>query len=487
VTGQQPNGAFVGSTLTALNNGGYDLLYPGYRTPRSWEVNFGVEKEIRPGTVLSVDYLRNIGEHFLIGQDINHSGAARSFNQANAVAARDRAQSENGCPSGMDQATCMINSIVASGGAKPLGVAGAQAAYSQAGLDSNLQAAGGGPCTYCAFPGGTPIVGNTGALGGVDMLFPDGRSLYSGVQMKLVTRIDKPVRYVKSANVNFSYSISKFISQVQDQDSINLATDNDDPTRFRGPNALDRKNQILLGSTFDLPFYTKFSMVGHFYSPPAQNLELPQLTNGGEIFATDWLGSGLSAAGNPELLPGTKIGQLQRGTDIYSLQSVISNYNRNFAGNLTPAGACLVANSVPNTNHFSCPGLISGPAVMSVPDMVALGWVMPQVGSVPPNEQAGPWLKSMDLKASWPFKIRDRVTIEPSASVFNVFNFANEFQPGNLPGASLLPGQNGLLAPNVTGGVFPGSSLTPFRTSFQSGTYALGAPRQFEFALRISF
>jgi len=93
----------------------------------------------------------------------------------------------------------------------------------------------------------------------------------------------------------------------------------------------------------------------------------------------------------------------------------------------------------------------------------------------------------MDLKASWPFKVKEHVTIEPSASIFNVFNFANAFLPGNLPSASLAPGSGAYLAPNVIGGVARGSSLTPYRASFQSGTYALGAPRQFEFGLRISF
>jgi len=98
-----------------------------------------------------------------------------------------------------------------------------------------------------------------------------------------------------------------------------------------------------------------------------------------------------------------------------------------------------------------------------------------------------PWLKSLDLKASWPIKVKEHVTIEPSASVYNVFNLANSFMPGNLPAASLVPGPGGYLAPNVIGGIAPGSSLTPFRASFQSGNFALGAPRQFEFGLRISF
>jgi hypothetical protein len=475
----QPNPNFVGTTLSALSPS-YALLYPGYRTPRSWQMNLGFEKEVRPGAVLSIDYVRNIGEHFLIGQDINHSGAARSFNQANAVAARDAAQIANGCPVGFDQATCMINSTVASGGGAALGVAGAQAAYSKAGLDSNLQAAGGGPCSYCAFPGTNPITGNNGTVGGVDMFFPGGRSVYSGLQAKLVQRIDKPLRDVKAATFQVSYAYSKFKSQVQDQDFTNLATDNDDPTRFTGPNGLDRRNQVSFGGTFDLPFYTKISAIGHFYSPVAQNLELPELTNGGEIFATDWLGSGLGG-GNPEPVPGTQIGQFQRGTDISSLHTVINTYNHTFAGALTPAGDCLVGNNV------QCPGLIAGPSVMTGGDMNALGWVMPQLGSVAPHASAAPWLKSMDLRAAWPIKLKEGVTIEPSASVFNLFNFANEFMPGQLPSASLLPGLNGVLAPNAVGGVGPGSSLTPFRTSLQSGTYALGAPRQFEFALRITF
>lgn len=467
--GSQPNPNFVGTTLSALNPS-YDLFDPNYRTPRSWQMNLGFQKEIRPGTVLSLDYVRSIGEHYLVGQDVNHSGAARSFNEFNALAARDAAQVANGCAPGLAQATCMITA---------LGEAGAQAAYSSAGLDSNLQAAGGAPCPYCAFPGTNPVSVNSGTVGGLDMLFSGGRSVYAGEKINLVQRINKPVRGVQGATFQVSYSLSKYVSQVQDEGAINLAADNDRPGRYSGPNALDRKHQISFGGTFDLPFYTKLGMIGHFYSPPAQNLELPELTNGGEIFATDWLGAGLGADAAPEPVPGTQLGQFQRATDIGNLRNVISSYNHLFAGTLTPAGACLAGSQ-------QCPGLISGPAVMTSADLSALGWVMPTLASVAPDAAGIPWLKSLDLKVSWPLKIKDRVTIEPSASVFNVFNFANSFLPGNLPGASLLPGQNGLLAPNVAGGV-TSASLAAFRTSFQSGAYALGAPRQFQFGLRISF
>lgn len=473
----QPNPNYVGSALSALSSRGYDLLYPAYRTPRSYQMNLGFEKAIGSSTRISIDYLRNIGEHFLIGQDINHSGAARSFNQANAVQARDAAQTANGCPAGFGEATCMV---------AKLGQAGAQAAYSRAGLDSNQQTSGGGPCSYCAFPGTNGFSTNSGAVGGVDMLFPDGRSLYSGFQAKMAQHLDKPFRGVKHGDFQISYTYSKYNSPVQGQDSLNYALDNDNLARFSGPNGLDRKHQFSFGGTFQLPWFTRLSMFGHFYSPLAENLLLPELTNGGEIFATDWLGAGLPASGSPEPLPGTQIGQYERGTPPQNLSTVISQYNHIYAGGLTPAGECLVGNTSAS-NPYSCPGLISGPLVMTPADMTALGWVLPTLGSVAPNAAGVPWLKSMDMKLSWPFKIKDRFTVEPSASAFNVFNFWNAFLPGNSSNASLLPGQNGLLAPSVTGGVAPGSSLTPFRANFQSGTFAMGTPRQFEFGLRISF
>jgi hypothetical protein len=289
----------------------------------------------------------------------------------------------------------------------------------------------------------------------------------------------KPWHQLKTASFQISYAYSKFVSQVQDQDFINLATNNDNPLQYTGPNALDRKHQISFGGTFDLPYFTRLSLIGHFYSPLPQNLLLPELTNGGEIFASDWLGSGLGSGAAPEPVPGTQIGQFMRGTNIGNLQNLISNYNTHFAGQLTPAGNCLVANG-------RCPG--SAPvAVMTLSDMQALGWVMPQLPAVAPGAIGFPWLKSMDFKAAWPIKIGERFTVEPSASIFNVLNFSNSFLPGNLPSASLLPGGvGGTLAPSSVGGV-TGAGLTPFRANFQSGTYALGVPRQFEFGLRVMF
>lgn len=466
----QPNPNNVANTLNAVNLNGLDLFNPNYRTSRSWQMNIGIQHEIRPGLVFTADYIRNIGEHFLIVTDMNHSGAARSFNLGNALIARDFAQTHatdpqfggtQNCPAGSGQAACMITSFG--------GVAGAQAAYSAAGLDSNLATTGGAPCNFCAFPGTNPVSGNTGAVGTLDMLQPVGHSVYSGLQMKLVQKVANPIRGVKNANFQFSYALSRFVSQVQDQDFVTVATDNDDPTRFTGPNGLDRTHQFSFGGTFDLPFFTRLSLVGHFYSPLPDNLLLPAVTNGGEIYATDWVGSGLGSGEAGEPVPGTQIGDFERKVNAGNLQSVINHYNSTFAGTLTPAGNQLVNNNV-----------------MTSADMTALGWVMPQLPNVAPGARDFGWLKGFDLRAAWPIRLKERLTVEPSVSMFNLFNFSNAFLGGNTPLPQLTAGPNGFLAPNAVGGVTEGNVL-PFRATFQSGTYALGAPRQFEFGLKVDF
>lgn len=474
VTGLQTNPNFIGTTTAncgpgntcnAANVSGFDVFNPNYRTARSWQMNVGFQREIRPGMVFSADYIRNIGERYLLAIDMNHSGSARSFNQANAIAARDAVQTAHGCPTGPGQASCVITALGS--------VAAAQAAYSGAGLDSNIAVTGGAPCGFCAFPGTNPVSGNSGTVGVLDMLSPVGRSVYNGLQMKLVQNVKSPFRGLKSANFQVSYSLSKFVSQALDQDFINLATNNDNALQFTGPNGLDRKHQISFGGTFTFPLYTQVSFIGHFYSPLPENILLPELTSGGEIFATDWLGSGLGSGAAAEPVPGTQIGQFMRDTNVGNLQNVINTYNGKYAGTLTPAGAQLVNNGV-----------------MTSADMTAMGWVMPSLSSVAPGAINFSWLRSFDFAMAWPIPLlkEGRLKITPSVSMFNLFNFDNAFLPGNLPLPNLFPGgPGGSLAPNAIGGVTRGSSFTPFRATFQSGTYALGAPRQFEFGLKVDF
>src|SRR5262249_7014028 len=76
--GPQANGGFVGNALAAgANVTGVTLFSPNYQTPRSYQINVGFQRELKPGTVVSVDYLRNVGLHTLLAIDENHVGDAR--------------------------------------------------------------------------------------------------------------------------------------------------------------------------------------------------------------------------------------------------------------------------------------------------------------------------------------------------------------------------------------------------------------------------
>jgi len=53
-------------------------------------MNIGVQHELKPGTVVSVDLLANIGTHTLLAIDENHVGDARFLDQAGALGAIQR-------------------------------------------------------------------------------------------------------------------------------------------------------------------------------------------------------------------------------------------------------------------------------------------------------------------------------------------------------------------------------------------------------------
>jgi hypothetical protein len=84
-----PNPNYVGSLLNqGLGIGLVASMYdPNFRTPRSVQMNIGIEREIRPGMIFSADFVRNVQTHYFLGIDENHTGDIRHFNRAAAQAA----------------------------------------------------------------------------------------------------------------------------------------------------------------------------------------------------------------------------------------------------------------------------------------------------------------------------------------------------------------------------------------------------------------
>ncbi len=112
--GPQSNGSFVGNTLAeGANSTGDQLIAPNYRSPYSVQMNVGIQRQLGHGSVLTVDYVRNVALHYLLGIDTNHVGAARTLNAANAQAAISATNSGFGCGAGFDAAS--INCAITAG------------------------------------------------------------------------------------------------------------------------------------------------------------------------------------------------------------------------------------------------------------------------------------------------------------------------------------------------------------------------------------
>ena len=76
--GPAANGSFIGNTLTdGIDITGTQMFAPQYVSPRSVQMNIGIQHEIRHGTVVTADYLRNVSTHNLLAVDTNHIGDSR--------------------------------------------------------------------------------------------------------------------------------------------------------------------------------------------------------------------------------------------------------------------------------------------------------------------------------------------------------------------------------------------------------------------------
>jgi len=265
----------------------------------------------------------------------------------------------------------------------------------------------------------------------------------------------------------FSYAYSRYVATARDSDFINNSTDFASTTRYIGPNGLDRKQQFSFGGTVDLPFYLRVSLISHFYSPLPDTLLLPSTGSPGDIFKSDVTGDGTGAGSSSmstgDVVPGSNIGSFGRDISASQVNTLINNYNTNMAGTPTPAGQALLQ-----------AGLFTGS------QLALLKGVQQTLQQAPQGQVGLGWLKALDLKVSWPYKVKEYFTIEPSVSFFNIPNFANYDGPNNLL-SGVLDGSAGSLNGTTA------AQRTTDRLGLGSGVFGLGSPRVLEFGLRITF
>ena len=443
---------------------GASMFDPNYKSPRSVQMNIGVQREIRPGMVLSVDFVRNVQTHYLLGVDRNHAGDIRYFNMAGANAAINATNAQFtdsggvACPPGPAGVQCAINAGATIG------------SYAGNGLGSSADM-GGNSCPSllgypCAFGGINP---NAPPLA---FLSPVGRSVYNGLQMKLVEKVKDPFRGAKALNFQISYALSRFsntgggvipdgtvTAASGDQDFIVPALDNANVNRYFGPSTLDRTHQLSFGGFMDLRGGFQLGLIGHFDSPLSTTLTVPNTGSGGQIFQTDFTGDGTTQ----DPIPGTKVGNFDRGINAGSINTVISRYNTTVAGQPTPAGNVLIANGL-----------------MTAQQLILLGGVAPTVTPAPAGQVDYSWLKTFDATLAWSYNIKERVTIKPSIGAYNLFNFVNFDLPTSMM-SGLLNGTTGAINGTNYAGHFTN------RVGAGTGVFTLGSPRQVEFGLKVVF
>jgi hypothetical protein len=459
-SGPAANGSYVGNTLTEGAATGLSFYTPNFVTPRSIQLNIGIQQEVRKGTIVTADYVRNVGEHFYQAYDVNHDGDASTLNVTAAQNAISSTANAFGC--GMGYNTAAIDCAI-SNGAMLSDFAGNGLDSGRAYLQNNPVSAfnaqyGLTPSTGAAFPGINPLWGQ------INFNFPLGRSVYNGLQTNLRQTSRLPIPGLKFSSFEVSYTLSKFISSGgADQNFTPGVIDQINPLAYSGPSGTDRTHQLSYGGTFRFIGGVEADILGHYYSALPSNLSLT--TDGqstGEIFKSDVTGDGTTG----DLLPGTKAGAFGRTVKAGDLGRVITAYNATSAGRITPAGQSLINNGLFN-----------------MAELTSIGATTRSIAPAPYGNAPNGSLRTFDLTLERPVKygrLGEKFSVVPSISFFNAFNFANY---GNVSGV-LADAQEPGAANGTTTSL---DSRGALRVGNGSGVFSQGAARVLEYGLAINF
>ena len=465
------NGSYVGATGQVAG-----LYGAPYRTPYATQFNFGIQRELFKGGIISADYVHNATLKIGTEVDQNHVGAARTFNKAAAQNAIATANASVGC--GTTDVACGIRN-------------GLQIAnYAAAGLDSGNERFGGfpaankglTPATGAAFAGDNPLLGNG------DFILPLGRTGYDALQVVFHQVATHPAPGIVSANIQVSYSYSRIVSTYDNagqggSDAFfpSVAGNNDDPNSIIGRAGLDHKHEINFGGSTRLKYGFQVGVIGHFYSAPPSSLTLDNgVIQNGNIFQSDLNGDGTTG----DLLPGTTAGDYMHRIKSGTLQSAISGFNGQYANRLTPAGQQVV-----NAGLFTQAQLVS-----------IGGAIQPLAGLGSTTAINNPTFRTLDVNVSYPIplaRFREGLSLEPAVALYNVANLSNYSTLGstlnNTSDGTIVNGLNQNTSTR-TGPNEPGTGANSgyavqngLRTVRGSGTFDQGGPRTVEFQLKLNF
>ncbi len=466
-----PNPSYAPTLAAEGANVPVGLFAPGYKTPVSFQFNAGIQRQLRPNLILSVNYLRNVNTHYLLSIDANHTGDAAYFNLSSAQQAIAATNASYNCGNSYSQGA--IDCAIAAGASME--------DYAGNGLTSAADVGGACQSQYglgtsypCAFQGVNPNVGQ------LPFLFPIGRSVYNAMMIKLTGNLHSVAPGIHLLNFQAGYTLSKFTNDGSiDQAFVNSAIDNRNPLAYSGYSSLDRTHMFSFGGFADIPAGFRLGLIGHFFSPLPTTLLVPAGSGGySQMFQTDFTGSGVDANSVGAILPGTTAGAFGRTISGSGLNTVIAAYNNVAAGAGCPAGMLGANCPTPAGQTLISNGLFN------LGQLQALGGVAPSVTPAPAGEATQGWLREVDLTLAWHYTVHEHVTVEPSVSFYNLFNMANFDMPGNTLGGTLY-GSACTVNGTVRGS--SGSDCPTDRVGLGTGVFGTGAPREMEFGLKLNF
>jgi hypothetical protein len=324
-------------------------------------------------------------------------------------------------------------------------------------------------------------------------VYVGGFSLYQGLQVSITGRTGADrfdflkiggMSLFKDLSYTLGYALARntATSGVGRPEFIANTTNNRDYNSDYGPSALDRRHNLTISASMGLIGGFRLDQIYRFSTSAPQNLFLPTVcgnpaggtvTAGGNyIFCTDVNGDGGSATSRGDLLPGTGIGDFGRRIGSLSdLNEAIAVYNSSFAGQITPHGQALI-----------------DAGFVTEAQLRAMGAVLQPIDPIPAgNPDPFENLFTADFRISRPIRIwKESWQLEPSFSVFNVFNNAAKAQYTGLSGACGSLNYNYSIDPDGCNeaGI---SNPTAARNELEGSRGLRQRRRQLQFGLRFSF